>query len=568
VTRSGGNMPAGRADRGRRSRRSRARRTLLPLLLALAPCALVLVAGAEAPTPSEQWRERIAAARELKLWIATAATALLLAGLCLRLARRERLLARARDAALVALALATVFAWWHPYRGSLRAWLHVGDSFHYFMGAKYFDELGYTRLYHCAVVADAEAGLGPALARSRIRNLETNAIESAQVALRDPARCQRHFTPERWRSFAEDLAFFREKLTIPLWFQLRSDHGYNAPPTWTLVGGALAAGSADRTRFFLLTAIDPLLIAAMFGALVWAFGWRVAGIALIYWGTNQPASWEWVGGSILRFDWLAASVAAVCCLKRERPVAAGLLLAWAVGVRIFPIVIVVGIGVAAVWRMHRERSLAPTRGQRRLAIAFAAGIAAIAAVTSIAVGPRSWVDFARNSRVHLATDSVNRTGLRPLLAYRHETRIANSVDARAADPYLRWRQERARAAAERWPIRVAVSAGYLVLLALALRRQPDWAAGVLGIGMVPVLLELGSYYFGLLLAFACLARRQPDVGVALMLLAAVSWWLGTWGGPGRDTLVAHTSLAMLVFVGFVTLRAALARNAVKPSPGP
>lgn len=540
----------------------------MALLLTLAACALAGAALAEPATPAARWREHMADARVLKLWIATVSTALLLAGVCLRRAGRGSVLARTRDAALVVLALATVFAWWHPYRGSLRAWLHVGDSFHYFMGAKYFDELGYARLYQCAVIADAEAGLGPALALSRIRNLETNQIESARIALRDPARCKRHFTPERWRSFGEDLEFFRKRLTIPLWLQLRSDHGYNPPPTWTLVGGALVAGPADRTRFFLLTAIDPLLIASMFGALAWGFGWRVAAIALIYWGTNQPASWEWVGGAILRFDWLAASVAAICCLARGYPVAAGLLLAWAVGVRIFPIAIAAGVGGAALLRMLRARSLAPSREQLRFASAFAAGIAAIAVATSLWVGPRSWVEFARNSRVHLATDSVNRTGLRPLLAYRHDARIQQTVDARAPDPYLRWREERARTSAERLPIRIAIAAGYLALLALALRRQPDWAAGVLGIGMVPVLLELGSYYFGLLLAFACLARRHEDVGVGLLLLSAVSWWLGTWGGPDRDTLAAHTSATMLVFVAGVTLRVMLARDGVRPDPSP
>lgn len=555
--------PAGRADRARSPRRA-----LGPALLgALAICAPALAAAAEPTSPAALWRERMAEARELKMWIAGAATALLLAGVCLRLARRPYVLARTRDAALVLLALATVFAWWHPYRGSLRAWLHVGDAFHYFMGAKYFDELGYARLYHCAVIADAEAGLGPALVQSRIRNLETNTIESAEAALRDPAHCKRHFTPERWQSFGTDLAAFRNRLTIPLWLQLRSDHGYNPPPTWTLVGRLLVYGPADRARFIALTAIDPALIAAMFGALAWGFGWRVALVALMYWGTNQPASWEWVGGAILRFDWLAASVGAICCLARGRHVAAGLLLAWAVGVRIFPIAIGAGIGLAALLRMVRDRTLAPTREQIRFAKAFAAGLAAIAVATSVFVGPGSWIEFARNSRVHLATDSVNRTGLRPLLAHRHETRIAASVDPRAVDPYLRWREARARTFAERRPLRLAIAAGYLALLALAVRRQPDWAAGVLGIGMVPFLGELGSYYFGVLLAYACLARRYEDVGVALLLLSAASWWLGTWGGPDRDVLAAHTSLAMLVFVGGVTLRVIPARGARgRPAP--
>jgi hypothetical protein len=533
------------------------------VLLGIAACALALAAAAD-PTlsPAELWRQRIAEAREWKLWIATAATALVALGWALQLVGRERALRRLRDALLVALALCTLFAWWHPYRGSLRAWLHVGDSYHYYMGAKYFPELGYTRLYECTVVADAEAGLTAALARSQIRNLATNRLESAELSLRNPGRCKRHFSPERWQAFERDLRFFRSKLTIPLWFKLRVDHGYNPPPTWTVLGSLLArtAPTPDRAQFLWLTALDPLLIAAMFATLAWGFGWRTMCVALIYWGANQPANWEWVGGSIVRFDWLAASAAAICCLRRGRPVAAGLLVAWAAGIRIFPVAIAGGVGLAALLRMLRERSRRPSPDALRFGTAFAAGLALLVGLSSLVVGPRSWWDFVANSRLHVATDSVNRSGLRPLLAYRYEHRLAATLEPEAKDPYARWRELRARDGEARRPLFFAIALLHLALLVLALRHQPYWVAGVLGIGAVPVLLELGSYYFGFLLLFACLGSRWKEIDVALLALAAFSWWVGTWGGPDRDVVVARTSLAIVTFVMGVTARVALARG--------
>jgi hypothetical protein len=537
---------------------------LLPLvLLAIAPCAIALAAGADpAPSPETLWRRRIVEARELKLWIASAATGLLAIGWILRISGRGAWLERTRAALLVGLCLATLFAWWHPYRGSLRAWLHVGDTFHYYMGAKYFDELGYTRLYHCAAVADAESGLRPLVARSQMRDLETNQIQSARKALRDSDGCKRHFTPERWRSFGEDLDFFRRKLPATHWIKLRSDHGYNPPPTWTLAGGLLTrTGPPGRRQLFALTAIDPLLLLGMFAALVWAFGWQVSCIALIYWGTNQPANWEWGGGSILRFDWLAASVIGLCCLKRGRPATAGALLAWAAAVRIFPIAIAGGVGLGALLHMGRQRRFTLTRDQRRFALAFGSALAVIFALSSLWAGPHSWVEFARNSRLHLASDTVNRMGLRPLLAHRHETRLERTLDEVAADPYARWRAERAATSEARRPLRVAIAIGYLAVLLLALRRQPDWVAGVLAIGAIPVFLELGSYYFGVMTAFACLARRYEEVAVALALLAAATWWVGSWGGSDRDQVVTLMSLATLLFVGAVTLRVA-----IRPGP--
>lgn len=543
-------------------------RALRTVLLVLAPCALAAAAWAAdpSPTPAEQWRTRMADAREIKLWIATAATVLLAAGWLLDRVRGDGTLRRARDVALLGLALATLFAWWHPYRGALRAWLHVGDAYHYYMGAKYFDELGYTRLYACSVVADAEAGLGPRLVRSQIRNLTTNRLEPASLSLRNPGDCKRHFTPERWQAFQDDLHYFRKRLPVPLWFKLRVDHGYNPPPTWTMLGSALAhaAPQAGRTQFLVLSALDPLLLAAMFGAIAWGFGWRVSCVAFVFWGANQPASWEWVGGAIVRFDWLAASAAAICCLRRGHPIAAGLLVAWAAGVRVFPGAIAAGVGLAAALRMLRERTLHPTPAQLRFGAAFAGGGVLLVALSAALVGPGSWPAFVENSRLHVSTDSINRGGLRPLLAYRHDTRLAVTLEPEAPDPYARWREARARNTEASRPVFAAIALAHLGLLAFALRRQPDWIAGILGMGAVPVLLELGSYYFGFLLLFALLWPRARDVGVALLGLAAVSWWIGTWGGPDRDLVVARTNLAIVLFVIYATAR--LAATAARESP--
>ena len=50
-----------------------------------------------------------------------------------------------------------------------------------------------------------------------------------------------------------------------------------------------------------------------------------------------------MGGSILRFDYVAALAVALAAIKRERWGVAGALMAWATMVRIFPIVFAGGI---------------------------------------------------------------------------------------------------------------------------------------------------------------------------------------------------------------------------------
>jgi hypothetical protein len=531
-------------------------------------CGVWGIASAASADPAgdaaARWAERIAAVQSWKLAIAASATLLLAVDWRLRATGRAAVFARVRAGALVALALATLFAWWHPYRGELGAWLHERDAFHYYVGSKYFDELGYTRLYRCVYVADVEAGLSRQLAGTRIRNLETNVFEDPVHLARDPAPCKKHFSATRWREFERDVAFFRAALPRAEWFRLRGDHGYNPPPAWTMLGSLLThTGPASVGQLYALTAIDPALLALMFASVAWAFGWRTLCIALIYWGTNQPASWDWVGGSIVRFDWLAASVAGVCCLARGRPATAGALLAWAAGVRIFPGAFAAGVALAAALRMLRERTLVPTPAQRRFAAGFAGALAAIVALSSLSVGPSSWIDFVRNSQTHLTTDSVNRVGLRPLLAYSPASSLAAAVDGTAPDPYERWREARSATFESRRALFFLLLAGYLALLAWAIDRQPDWVAAVLGIGVVPIALELGSYYYGFLLVFACLAVRREPVGVLAMLLAAASWSFGTWGGPGRDGVIAAIAASIVLFVYTVTIVMGTRRGAAR-----
>jgi hypothetical protein len=48
---------------------------------------------------------------------------------------------------------------------------HRWEQFHYFLGAKYFPELGYTRLYQCTAVAEAEQDGGKLEDRVRLHDL-------------------------------------------------------------------------------------------------------------------------------------------------------------------------------------------------------------------------------------------------------------------------------------------------------------------------------------------------------------------------------------------------------------
>ena len=78
------------------------------------------------------------------------------------------------------------FGIWHfPNR------VHQWDTFHYYVGSKYFKELSYDRLYECVAVADSEApGLRRRVELRKVMNLRTNMMEGTQQILAHPERLQ------------------------------------------------------------------------------------------------------------------------------------------------------------------------------------------------------------------------------------------------------------------------------------------------------------------------------------------------------------------------------------------
>src|SRR6185369_6244813 len=278
-----------------------------------------------------------------ELVLALLGFALLHWGMRLARAGRPEAHARLRDRALAALgALAALtyvnFGFFH-----FSGFIHDHEWTHYYLGAKYSDEVGYDRLYECLTTADVEDGLRRRAELRKIRNLRTNLIERTDDVLAHPERCTSHFSPQRWQEFRHDAAFFRGRQSPRRWDDLQVDHGYNATPVWNALGHVLANLSpAGEGQLYALALLDPAYLVAMIAVIWWAFGWRALCVALLVFATNFPSRFYWTGGSFLRWDWLFFLVAGICCLKKGRPALAGAALAYAAGLRVFPVLVFVG----------------------------------------------------------------------------------------------------------------------------------------------------------------------------------------------------------------------------------
>lgn len=498
-----------------------------------------------------------------KVAIASLAAALLVADAALgRLGRPERW-RRLRDGLLAALGVAGWLAWWNFFAVPVHRVVHEHDGFHHFVGARWFDELGYDGLYACALAADLEAGLGPWLAEATLRDLETNVLVPAAEALPAAERCRARFSPERWAAFAADVAWFRSIVSLDDWLAIRRDHGFNGSPVWLLAGSLLAeaSGGAGPAYFWLARIDHALVVAAWVGVLV-AFGWRATAVAAVFWGTNGLAVFDWTGGSLLRQDWLAALLLGLAALRAGWPALAGALLAMATLLRVFPGVAIAALALQAALAALRGRTLRPSRAHARLALGGLLAAAVLVPLSAWRHGADAWPAFAANSRKHLATPLLNHVGLEPLVAFAPAARARALEDPRAPDPLFGWKRAQAERAHERAWLVAAVCALYAAALARALPRLADWEAAALGIGALPFAATLTCYYHAALAGVALLWPGRAVAGPALCALAAVTQglWLRL---PFSDVPFVAMSAAEIAALLLVTWRAGGAPRGAK-----
>jgi hypothetical protein len=505
----------------------------------------------------------------VELGVALLGVAWLLADLALlRLGQPERL-RRLRDGLLAGAALVAALCWWDAFLfqrerdiPALR-WVNFTDSFHYYVGSKYFEELGYTHLYECAARAEQQLGAGAMVAQRTYRDLASNDVIGGRELLLRARDCPARFSTERWQLFVHDVDWFRRR--IPYWEVTMQDWGYNASPVWNALGRLLAGnGPVSEARLALLTLLDVPVLFATFALAAWAFGWRSACVALIFWGTHPPNGYLWTGGSILRHEWLLASVAGVSLLRKGWLLAAGAALAYATALSVFPGFLVAGIGVRAAARSLSERRLVLAPEHRRLLLGALLALGVVLPAAALGGGgPSAWLGFVENSRVD-SQPSPNNMGLPTLLSYEGATTLPSFWLEDEARPAVAWSEARRETLARRAPLWAAGVAAWLLLAVGAARRQPDWVAAILGLGFVVFAFQLSCYYYAFMLLFGLLWPRHRTVGIALLGVAAASHWVGARFVDDEEQYAWLTGIA----VGFVAYATAVARFAQAERPTP
>jgi len=422
---------------------------------------------------------------------------------------------------------------------SHRVHIHHADVYHYYVGAKYFAELGQTGLYEATVVADFEDDpdhFRPAMAIRDLRDTSREITRKSVLQRRDEIK--RRFSRARWREFKSDLAFFRNA-DPARWrrSEIQRDHGYNGTPMTTAVIGALANWNPGGTARFVTVAVWlDLALVLTTGILIGALLGRYAGaVFLLFWFVNPLNDYSFTGGGLLRYNYFIATALGVAFYRRGWIAASGVGLAMASLFRIFPLLFPVALLGCDLLHSERRRRL---RRNLRFYVATAVTLAVLLAATSFVPTPsgdNAWVEQLEAVSARNALQAPNGVSLRFPFLYRAEHDVSAVMSAAARGETLDWLAETNRTFASRRPYYYAALAGCVALAIGFARRSRDVESFFLGIFGIFSVLIVSHYDYCLLsvvpLMF-CEQRRVTEVLAIGMAAIAATGWL-----PGVDTAI-------------------------------
>ena len=493
------------------------------------------------------------------------------------------------SALLVACALVALFTWsrfgsrhtlWvdapgvdgsdpHRHKVEQHYNFHYSEYFHYYLGAKYFRELGYEGLYDCTTLADNEIAQEDHV-RPRIGGwvrdlddiLRDKSYGDALAHCRDEVKPR--FSADRWAGFEHDVRELRRLAGDDIWPGLVYDAGFNPPPSWAVVGSAVANVIPIRFRgtptFLLASGLDVALLVLCFLGLRRAFGVGVAAMAAVFFGASFIASYGWNGGAFLRYTWLTTVVLGLCALKERRWALAGALFAASTCDRVFPAGFAAGALLPVAW--GALRSVEDRQKLKRFGAGFGATVAVLVLLSLVFFGTESWrVFFLRIGR-HGDVYFVMHIGLKKVLTWRDWVANKNFHGHTGLQAFRDWNlQLRATWVSVRAtaiPIQLAAVGGAVYA---GIRRRPYESALLLGVvGMFFFNLPANYYYVILAMVPALLlhgaqtapsrVRRWSDFGV---LVAFLAFWVTTMVAPKHwnDGIVYDyvICLALALFLG-------------------
>ena len=466
--------------------------------------------------------------------------------------------------------LAIIFGSFNYYNFN-KQWAEGFDDYtditYYYLNSKYFEELGYTNLYEAMLVADLEGPRRVAPKIRTIRSLVTYEEEPAAVALAEGPDVREAFTPERWEAFKHDTDWFlRNRIAEHgirgLQKNFFVDHGYNPPPTWTLLGGTFSSlVPVEKVKW--ITSLDLVLILAMFLLIARSFGVHVALLVGVWYVGTFSSRWPVLTHSLFRFDWVVALTCGICFLSLRRHALAGAMLTWAALSRVFPFIFGVPLVARMAWDAWQERRV--SRETRSFVNGAVGTLGVTVLLAWMMVGTSGFVTGAENLVKHNGAEaySSQKVGLGDALFYRGETtrlemrkqpcggfeRLIGSDCEEHGNIYGK---SKLLKLIEPQLKLVGVGAIILVCLFAIRSRRPLHQLPPLAVLPLFCLTNPSYYYYILRIVLVLfhaenLSRRSNVVGLCLLFAMEISAHATKLAGYERYTTTATTSWWLIVY---------------------
>lgn len=475
-----------------------------------------------------------------KVWLAGGGIALVIAWPWLKAKWRQSLLL-----ALTLLSIAN-YGRWGPktYFESVDNY----DLIHYYLNAKYFDELGYLDLYPAVILADMEND-GPYYEQGNkyMAQLEETGEHAFRPISHAVARGKHvretRFTPQRWEAFEHDVLYLQRKVapkwSDKLWRAMIQDHGYNGTPAWTLIGAPIAS-AVPVESVKLLGYLDVVLVAGAVGAVAWAYGGLPAMWVLFFLCITYSTRWPTFTWVFLRYDWICALIVATAMLRKGHYAVAGALTGFSALMRMFPAMWMWGPfarGVTGLMQRRVDHKLLVMAG------AFLLTVAGMQAAATAKFGTTTVREHFVNMLDHNTADQLSSRRIGLALGLVHD----GGLEPKWID------KGRKAKVAEQKPLRYGLALVVLVVMGWAFRRARDDEA--FAFGFLPFfLLTTASYYYyvarGTLVVMHAgdLDNLRNRVGLALLLgLEMFSNWAETAYPGHRVFLIGYLAWGLMLY---------------------
>lgn len=306
-------------------------------------------------------------------------------------------------------------------RVELQRPFHWHEIYHYYLGSKYFEELGYFGTYNC--VAAGDEARGRLIQIDYVRNLR-NVLTSIShdEAIEDcDKNFKKNFTAERWDEFKNDLNFLASIGAFEWWNDAVQDAGFNPPPSSVIFLSSVSNLIPLKSQtYLLLPLLDILLLLAGAFLIFRNFGTAALVGFFVIFGASYIAGYSWNGGAFLRYFWLFNLIVGLSFIPQKRYFWSGFFFGVSAMLRIFPLFFAVGVVVALIFDFRKNKKML-----RDFVAGGAVAVVALGGLSLLIFGLDAWRDFFQNISLHKDIYFVFHIGLKKIATFADWVPIQN-----------------------------------------------------------------------------------------------------------------------------------------------